>query len=56
MLHDILDDDHIQVAPSIDKILHKIFNPVTILDLITEFDFLPNCLFEMVHLLLMKLN
>ena len=40
MLHDILDDDH--TRPSIDKTLHQ-FLTITDLDLITEFDFLPNC-------------
>ena len=42
MLHDILDDDHIQWTPSIDRTLHQ-FLTITDLDLITEFDFLPNC-------------
>ena len=38
MLHDILDDDQIQWHPP----LHQ-FLTITDLDLITEFDFLPNC-------------
>ena len=43
MLHDILEDDHIQwVTPSIDETLHQFFT-FTDLDLITEFDFLQLC-------------
>ena len=42
MLHDILDDDHIQWHHNIDRTLHQ-FLAITDLDLITEFDFLPNC-------------
>ena len=38
ILRDILDDDHLQWHPP-----HKIFYPITDLDLITEFGFLPNC-------------
>ena len=43
MLHDILDDDYLTVTPSIDQALTPIFDPITDLDLITKFDFLPNC-------------
>ena len=42
MLHDILDDDHIQWHPPLIGQLHQ-FLTITDLDLITEFDFLPNC-------------
>ena len=42
MLHDILDDDHYTVTPSIDRTLHQ-FLTIIDLDLITEFDFLPSC-------------
>ena len=38
MLYDILDDDHIQWHPRLRQFL-----TVTDLELITEFDFLPNC-------------
>ena len=42
MLHDILYDDDIQRHPPL--IWHNTnFDPVTDLDLITDFDFLPNC-------------
>ena len=42
MLHNILDDDHIQCHPPL--IGHYTnFLTVTDLDLISEFDFLPNC-------------
>ena len=42
ILHDILDDDHIQChSPLIRHYTN--FDAVTDLDLITEFDFLPNC-------------
>ena len=43
MLHDILDYDHLQWHPSLIRLDHRpIFNPITDLDLITEFDFLLN--------------
>ena len=38
MLHDILDDDHLHWWG-----MTPIFDPITDIDLITEFDFLPNC-------------
>ena len=41
MLHDILDDDHIQWHPPLIGITPIL--TITDLDLITEFDFLPNC-------------
>ena len=45
MIHDILDDDQLTIYSDT---LHwsgitPMFDPVTDLDLITEFDFLPNC-------------
>ena len=42
MLHDILDDDHIQGHPPLIGHYTNFFT-ITDLDLITEFDFLPNC-------------
>ena len=42
MLHDILEDDHIQWHPPLMR-HYTNFWPFTDLDLITEFDFLPNC-------------
>ena len=42
MLHDILDDDHIQWHPPLMGHYTK-FLTVTDRDVITEFDFLPNC-------------
>ena len=42
MLHDILDDDHLQWHPPLIR-HYTNFDPITDLDLITEFDFLPNC-------------
>ena len=42
MLHDILDDDHLHDTLHWSGIT-PIFDPITDLDLITEFDFLPHC-------------
>ena len=42
MLHDILDDDHIQRHPQLMRNFTN-FLPFTDLDLITEFYILPNC-------------
>ena len=42
VLHDILDDDHLQWYLHWSDIT-PIFDPITDLDLITEFDLLPNC-------------
>ena len=41
MLHDILDDDHLQWHPLLIR-HYTNFDPITDLDIITEFDFLPN--------------
>ena len=41
MLHDIMDDDHLQGHPPLIR-HYTNFDPITDLDLITEFDFLPN--------------
>ena len=50
MLHDILDDDHLQWHPHLSGIT-PVFDPITDLDLITEFDFLRNSKrFSMEHL------
>ena len=42
MLHDILDNDHLQWHPPLIR-HYTNFDHITGLDLITEFDFLPNC-------------
>ena len=42
MLHDILEDDHLQRHPTMIR-HYTSFDPITDLGLITEFDFLPNC-------------
>ena len=42
MLHDILDDDHLQWHPPLIR-HYTNYDHITDLDLITEFDFLPNC-------------
>ena len=42
MLHDILEDDHIQWHPPLMR-HYTNFLPFTDLHLITEFDFTPNC-------------
>ena len=42
MIHDILEDGHLQLhTPLIRQYTN--FDPITDLDLITEFDVLPNC-------------
>ena len=48
MLHDILEDDHIQWHAPL--IITSIFDSVTDPDLTTEFDFLPYCMISIEHL------